>query len=93
MSLKTDASKEYTESSDAAVRLYENVESFASAREVIDQMLEKYNKKNKAMNLVLFDDALEHFTRIQCVLRMPSGNILLVGVGASGKQSLSRRVA
>jgi dynein heavy chain len=93
MALKTDASKDDAEAPDAAVRLYENIESFASAREVVEQMLDKYNKKHKPMNLVLFDDALEHFTRIQRVLRMPSGNLLLVGVGGSGKQSLSRLAA
>ena len=39
------------------------------------------------MNLVLFDDALEHLTRIHRVIRMDKGNALLVGVGGSGKAS------
>jgi dynein heavy chain len=42
------------------------------------------------MNLVLFDDALEHLTRIYRVIRMDKGNALLVGVGGSGKSSCKK---
>jgi dynein heavy chain len=57
----------------------------------IEEYLEDYNSQHKSqMKLILFLDACDHVARIARVLRQPLGNALLLGVGGSGRQSLSR---
>ena len=60
----------------------------------MEDMLDDYNQVNTAqMNLVLFMDAMKHVTRISRVIRQPLGNALLLGMGGSGRQSLTRLAA
>ena len=42
------------------------------------------------MDLVLFQAALLHVSRISRIIANPAGNAMLIGVGGSGKQSLSK---
>ena len=72
------------------VRLYEDVGNYEAIKPIWDEMITNYNVANKSMNLVLFEDALEHLVRLHRILRMKRGNALLVGVGGSGKQSMTR---
>jgi len=57
---------------------------------VIKDKLNEYNESNPVMNLVLFKDAIDHILRISRAITSPSGHMLLVGLGGSGKQSLVR---
>ncbi|ORZ35435.1 dynein heavy chain and region D6 of dynein motor-domain-containing protein [Catenaria anguillulae PL171] len=74
-------------------RLYEDLLDYQAIRPLFQEILEEYNEKNNPMHLVLFEEALEHLTRIHRAIRMPKGHALLVGVGGSGKQSLTRLAA
>ncbi|TPX37396.1 hypothetical protein SeMB42_g06902, partial [Synchytrium endobioticum] len=78
---------------EANARLYEDLLDFTAVRSIYQEILAEYNEKFNRMNLVLFEDALEHLIRIQRVIRMPRGHALLIGVAGSGKQSLSKLAA
>ncbi|KER29498.1 hypothetical protein T265_03876 [Opisthorchis viverrini] len=75
---------------DSEVRLYEDLVDYENCREICQQILEGYNEAVGKLPMVLFDDAISHLTRIERVIRMDDGHLLLVGVGGSGKQSLAR---
>ncbi|KAI8492612.1 Dynein heavy chain 9, axonemal [Branchiostoma belcheri] len=68
---------------------YMPVPSWDELNKLLTEALDNYNEINAAMNLVLFEDAMQHICRINRILESPRGNALLVGVGGSGKQSLS----
>ena len=70
--------------------VYDLVPDINSLRIALESGLEDYNETNAQMDLVLFEDAMRHVCRITRVINNKSGHCMLVGVGGSGKQSLSR---
>jgi dynein heavy chain len=73
--------------------LYLPIKSKAQLAKALHDKLIEYNENNSNMDLVLFDEAIQHICRIARIIERPAGNALLIGVGGSGKQSLTRLAA
>ncbi|XP_029289697.1 LOW QUALITY PROTEIN: dynein heavy chain 6, axonemal [Cottoperca gobio] len=72
-------------------RLYEDLTDMDKIQTVLQDYLDDYNMTfSKETKLVFFQDAVEHVSRISRMIRQERGNALLVGVGGTGKQSLTR---
>jgi len=71
---------------------YEPVNDISALKSFLLEKLEDYGLEPgcSAMDLVLFKDALNHVCRIHRILCQNRGNALLIGVGGSGRKSLSR---
>jgi dynein heavy chain len=89
---RKDEFDEYGELTKVAPFVYEACQSINAIRKVTVEKLASYNEVNisKKMGLVIFDDALKHLLRLCRILNTKRGSAMLVGVGGSGKQSLTK---
>ena len=75
-------------------RLYDEVTDMTGIIARLEEYLVDFNGMSKSpMNLAMFLYAAEHVSRICRVLKQPGAHMLCVGVGGSGRQSLSRLAA
>lgn len=71
-------------------KMYDRFPSQQAMSTRLAEALRDYNDTNAVMDLVLFEDAMKHACKVSRIISSNGGHALLVGVGGSGKQSLSR---
>ncbi|EUB58895.1 Dynein heavy chain 7, axonemal [Echinococcus granulosus] len=72
-------------------QVYDEVANMQELKQRMQYFLDDYNSVTKTpMNLVLFQFAMEHVSRVARVLKQDAGHCLLVGVGGSGRHSAAR---
>lgn len=93
--MRADILNEDGELEEEAPFVYEACPSNEHIKKIAVDKLEIYNEKNpsKKMSLVIFDDALAHLLRLTRTINADAGSAMLVGVGGSGKTSLTRLAA
>ncbi|CAK9103626.1 Dynein axonemal heavy chain 7 (Axonemal beta dynein heavy chain 7) (Ciliary dynein heavy chain 7) (Dynein heavy chain-like protein 2) (hDHC2) [Durusdinium trenchii] len=73
---------------------YAEVRDYDALKAHCEEKLDQHNSMSpKPMDLVMFSYAIEHTVRISRIITLPGGNALLVGLGGSGRQSLTRLAA
>jgi len=76
-------------------KLYEEVKDLKKLIKLLEDKTIDYNftYTQAPMDLIFFEDAIDHVCRITRVLNQPRGNAMLIGVSGGGKQSLTRLAA
>ena len=71
---------------DSEDKLYEEVVDKNKLFKMLEDRLTDYNISIPSkMDLVFFEDAINHICRISRILRQPRGNAMLIGVSGCGK--------
>ncbi|CAB3253984.1 unnamed protein product [Arctia plantaginis] len=79
---------------DADPKIYDQVMDLNDMAQKMEYYLEEYNVVSSSpMSLVMFRYALDHISRCCRVLLQDNGNLLLVGVGGSGRSSAVKLAA
>lgn len=93
--MRADVLNEDGELETEAPFVYEACPNNEHIKKIAVEKLEVYNERNpsKKMSLVIFDDALSHLLRLTRTINADAGSAMLVGVGGSGKTSLTRLAA
>ena len=75
-------------------RKYAEIQDVPKVLSTLEEYLADFNGLSKRpMNLAIFLYCAEHISRICRLLSQPGGSMLLVGVGGSGRQSLTKLAA
>lgn len=75
-------------------RRYELIHDLNQLRTLAYQFLDDYNSTHKTkLDIVLFEYALQHLNKICRILSLPGASGLLIGMGGSGRQSLTKLAA